>query len=170
MSSADTVYQALDLVAITSAALVGSTAARFRGLDAVGVLCCAFITGLGGGLLRDILQQDGVQASLANPWNPAAALAAGALLCFVSPRGVSWRVLARAAEAATTGSWAATGTEKAAPLGIAPVSAVTGATGYCRRWNNPVRQRRKLTDDFVTSSHRRATLRWRRPDRPHRAF
>jgi uncharacterized membrane protein YeiH len=124
MSSADTVYQALDLVAITSAAFVGSTAARFRGLDAVGVLCCACITGLGGGLLRDVLLQDGIPASLANPWNPAAALAAGALLCFVSPRGASWRVLASVAEAATTASWAATGTEKAAVLGIAPVSAV----------------------------------------------
>jgi uncharacterized membrane protein YeiH len=104
MSSADTVYQALDLVAITGAALVGSTAARFRGLDAVGVLCCACITGLGGGLLRDILLQDGVPASLANPWNPGAALAAGVLLCFVSPRGASWRVLAPVAEAATIAS------------------------------------------------------------------
>lgn len=124
MSSADTVYQALDLVAITSAAFIGSTAARHRGLDAVGVLCCAFITGLGGGLLRDILLQDGVPASIANPWDPGAALAAGALLCFVSPRGVIWRVLAPVAEAATTASWAVTGTAKATVLGIAPVSAV----------------------------------------------
>ena len=79
MSSAATVHQILNLIAITCAALAGSTAARRRGLDPVGVLCCAFISGLGGGLLRDILLQDGVPASIANPWNPAVAFAAGAV-------------------------------------------------------------------------------------------
>jgi uncharacterized membrane protein YeiH len=124
MSSAATVYQTLNLVAITCAALAGSTAARRRGLDAVGVLSCAIITGLGGGLLRDVLLQDGVPASIANPWNPAAAFAAGAVLCFTSPRGAAWRILAQVAEAAAIGAWAVTGTEKAATVGINPFSAV----------------------------------------------
>ncbi|MGB6579875.1 MAG: TRIC cation channel family protein [Streptosporangiaceae bacterium] len=124
MSSAATIYQSLNLIAITCAALAGSTAARRRGLDPVGVLCCAFISGLGGGLLRDILLQDGVLASIANTWNPAVAFAAGAVVCFASPRGVAWRILAPVAEAATIGAWAVTGTEKAATLGIAPFSAV----------------------------------------------
>lgn len=124
MSSGATLFQTLDLVAITCAALAGSTAARRRGLDPVGILSCAFITGLGGGVLRDVLLQDGVPASIANPWNPAAALAAGAVLCFAAPRGVAWRILIPVAEAATIGAWAVTGTEKAAALGVAPVSAV----------------------------------------------
>jgi uncharacterized membrane protein YeiH len=124
MSSADTVYQSLNLIAITCAAVAGSTAARRRGLDAVGILSCAVITGLGGGLLRDVLLQDGVPASIANPWNPAAAFAAGAILCFTSPRGAAWRVFAQVAEAATIGAWTVTGTEKAAALGIAPFSAI----------------------------------------------
>jgi uncharacterized membrane protein YeiH len=124
MSSGDTVYQSLNLIAITCAALAGSMAARRRGLDAVGVLSCAVITGLGGGLLRDVLLQDGVPASIANPWNPAAAFAAGAVLCFTSPRGAAWRVIAPVAEAATIGAWTVTGTEKAAALGIAPLSAI----------------------------------------------
>jgi uncharacterized membrane protein YeiH len=124
MSSAATVYQTLNLTAITCAALAGSTAARRRGLDPVGVLCCACITGLGGGLLRDVLLQDGIPASIADPWNPAAAFAAGAVLCFVSPRGAAWRILAPVAEAATIGAWAVTGTEKAATLGVAAFSAV----------------------------------------------
>jgi uncharacterized membrane protein YeiH len=124
MSSAATVYQTLNLIAITCAALTGSTAARRRGLDPVGVLCCACITGLGGGLIRDVLLHDGIPASIADPWNPAAAFAAGAVLCFTSPRGVAWRILAPIAEAATIGAWAVTGTAKAATLGIAPFSAV----------------------------------------------
>jgi uncharacterized membrane protein YeiH len=124
MSSAATVYQTLNLIAITCAALAGSIAARRRGLDPVGVLCCACITGLGGGLLRDVLLQHGVPASIADPWNPAAAFAAGAVLCFASPHGAPWRVLAPVAEAATIGAWAVTGTEKAAALSIAPFSAV----------------------------------------------
>jgi uncharacterized membrane protein YeiH len=68
--------------------------------------------------------QNGVPASIADPWNPAAAFAAGAVLCFVSPRGAAWRILAPVAEAATIGAWAVTGTEKAATLGINPFSAV----------------------------------------------
>jgi len=123
MSSAATVYQTLNLIAITCAALAGGTAARRRGLDPVGVLCCACISGLGGGLLRDVLLQDGVPASIADPWNPAAAFAAGAVVCFASPRGVAWRLLAPVAEAATIAAWAVTGAEKAAALGIAPFSA-----------------------------------------------
>jgi uncharacterized membrane protein YeiH len=124
MSSAATLFQTLNLIAITCAALAGSTAARRRRLDPVGILCCACITGLGGGLLRDVLLQDGVPASIADPWNPAAAFTAGAVLCFTAPRGVAWRILAPVAEAATIGAWAVTGTEKAAALGVAPFSAV----------------------------------------------
>ncbi|MGH3209916.1 MAG: trimeric intracellular cation channel family protein [Trebonia sp.] len=124
MSSPATLFQTLNLIAITCAALAGSTAARRRGLDPVGILCCACITGLGGGLIRDVLLQDGVPASIANPWNPAAAFAAGAVLCFAAPRGVAWRVLAPVAEAVTIGAWAVTGTEKAAALGVASFSSV----------------------------------------------
>jgi hypothetical protein len=68
--------------------------------------------------------QDGVPTSIADPWNPAAALAAGVILCFASPRGAAWRILLPVAEAATIGAWAVTGTEKAADLGIASLSAV----------------------------------------------
>ena len=79
---------------------------------------------LAGGVLRDVLLQDGVPASIADPWNPAAAFAAGAVLCFAAPHGAAWRILAPVAEAATIGAWAVTGTEKAATLSIAPFSAV----------------------------------------------
>ena len=132
MSSAATVYQTLNLIAITCAALAGSTAARRRGLDPVGILCCACITGLGGGLLRDVLLQDGVPASIADPWNPAAAFTAGAVLCFTAPRGIAWHILAPAAEAATIGAWAVTGTEKAAALGVAPSR--PSCSAWSARW------------------------------------
>ena len=104
MPCAATIYQTLNLMAITCAALAGSVAARRRGLDPVGILCCACICGLGGGLLRDVLLQDGVPASIADPWNPAAAFAAGAALCFASPRGAAWRILAPVADAVTIGA------------------------------------------------------------------
>jgi uncharacterized membrane protein YeiH len=123
MPSAATVYQTLNLIAITCTALGGSTAARRRGLDPFGILSCACISGLSGGLLRDVLLQDGVPTSIADPWDPAA-LAAGVILCFASPRGAAWRILLPVAEAATIGAWAVTGTEKATDLGIASLSAV----------------------------------------------
>jgi uncharacterized membrane protein YeiH len=120
MSSAATVYQTLNLIAITCAALAGSTAARRRGLDPVGVLCCACITGLGGGLLRDVLLQDGVPASIADPWNSAAAFAAGAVLRLASPRGAAWRILAPVAEAATIGAWAVPARRRRPPWALPP--------------------------------------------------
>lgn len=123
MPSAATVYQILNLIAITCAALAGSTAARRRGLDPVGVLCCAFISGLGGGLLRDILLQDGVPASIANPWNPAVAFAAGAVVLRLPTRG-SLAPSGPGSRGCHDRAWAVTGTEKAATLGIAPFSAV----------------------------------------------
>lgn len=49
MPSAATVYRTLNLIAITCAALGGSTAVRRRGLDPVGILSCACISGLSGG-------------------------------------------------------------------------------------------------------------------------
>jgi len=73
MSSAATVYQTLNLIAIICAALAGSTAARRRGLDPVGILYCAFITGLGGGLLRDVLLQDGFPPASPIPGTPLVA-------------------------------------------------------------------------------------------------
>jgi uncharacterized membrane protein YeiH len=124
MSRAATVYQTLNLIAITCAALAGSTAARRRGLDPVGVVSCACISGLGGGLLRDVLLQHGVPASIADQWNPAVAFAAGVIVCFTAPSGPAWRMLAPVTEAATIGAWAVTGTEKAAALGIAAFPAV----------------------------------------------
>jgi len=141
MSSAATVYQTLNLVAITCAALTGSTAARRRGLDPLGVISCAIITGLSGGLIRDVLLQDGVPASIANPWNPVAAFAAGAALCFASPHGAAWRILAPVAEAATIAAWAVTGTAKAATLGIAPLLGRPARRGQRGGWRRGPRRR-----------------------------
>ncbi len=67
MSNSLAVPGFLDAIAILFGALTGAMAATRRGLDWFGVLIVAFCTGVGGGIIRDILLQNGVPALLSNP-------------------------------------------------------------------------------------------------------
>lgn len=57
----------LDTTAIIVGALTGAMHATRRGLDVMGVLFVAFATGVGGGLIRDVLLHVGEPAILVNP-------------------------------------------------------------------------------------------------------
>ncbi len=68
----------LDATSAAVGGLFGAlTAWRVR-LDVTGTLLIALITGLGGGLIRDTLLQQGTPVALTNPWLVSIALAAGA--------------------------------------------------------------------------------------------
>ena len=58
----------LDTTAIIVGALTGAMHATRKGLDVLGVLMIAFATGVGGGLVRDLLLQNGEPALLLHPW------------------------------------------------------------------------------------------------------
>ena len=114
----------LDAAAILVGALTGGLYATRKGLDVVGVLLVAFATGVGGGLIRDILLQSGVPVLLANPLFQLYA-ALGAVIAFFFGR-LAVR-LAPAYEALDTfmiGGWVLLGCAKAQQVGLGPIPTV----------------------------------------------
>lgn len=57
----------LEMVAVTFGALSGALHATRKGLDLVGVFALALVTGVGGGIVRDVLLQSGVPVFLRSP-------------------------------------------------------------------------------------------------------
>ncbi|MFC9633804.1 trimeric intracellular cation channel family protein [Streptomyces mirabilis] len=58
----DAVTRYLDLAGVCSCALLGGAVARTAGLDLFGFLVVGIISGLGGGMIRDVLLQHGTAA------------------------------------------------------------------------------------------------------------
>ena len=58
------VYETLDLVGVVLYGMIGATIARSRDLDVVGVIFLAIITALGGGMIRDLLIDNGPPAAM----------------------------------------------------------------------------------------------------------
>jgi uncharacterized membrane protein YeiH len=113
----------LDLAAVFSSALMGALVAVRRDFDVVGVLALALVTGLGGGIIRDVLLNQ-VPVFLEKPSYPAAALAAGALAFFFAPLlgRIGWLLLV--SDAIGLGLYGVVGADKALVNGIDPFPAV----------------------------------------------
>jgi uncharacterized membrane protein YeiH len=76
-----------DLAAIAVLSLEGGTIAADAGVGALGIVIAAFITGLGGGIIRDLLLGDTPPATLRTVSYPLVTLAAGCLVCLI-PGGI----------------------------------------------------------------------------------
>ena len=80
----------LDLVGTLAFALNGAlTAIRVTRLDIVGVVTLGMITGLGGGMIRDILIDDLPPATF-NDWRYLAVAAGGGFIAYASSRWSDW--------------------------------------------------------------------------------
>jgi uncharacterized membrane protein YeiH len=117
----------VDVVAISIGALAGSIAARRWGADILGMLIIAIVSGLGGGIIRDVLLNR-VPAALGNEvLIPSALVAAafGFLFADLAARAVGAldRVLL-VADAAFLGTYAVIGAEKSMALGLPAASCV----------------------------------------------
>ncbi|MBO9578819.1 MAG: TRIC cation channel family protein [Microbacteriaceae bacterium] len=69
----------VDLAGAILGGILGAYAAARLGTDVTGALIVAVVTGLGGGMIRDVLLQQGPPVALASPWLLAAAAGAGLL-------------------------------------------------------------------------------------------
>ena len=127
-----------DLLGILTAASAGALTGVRKGLDLVGVLVLAAVTGLGGGVVRDLMI-GAVPVTMLTDWRylTAASIAAAAVLLAQHPRvpGRDAAALTRLrgriplstayllADSATLGCFAVSGTAKALNFGIALVPA-----------------------------------------------
>lgn len=76
----------LDLVGIFAFAISGGLVGIRARLDLFGIAVLAWITGLGGGVIRDVLLGDVPPVGISDPWYVLTALAAGLVVVLLQPR------------------------------------------------------------------------------------
>jgi uncharacterized membrane protein YeiH len=114
----------VDLVGVLGNAILGGIAARSARLDLVGFGILAILSGLGGGIIRDTLLQDGVPVALTDPYYLILAIV-GAIIAFVVPLQGKWsqRPLVLV-DALALGCWSAVGVQKALDAGLGWLPAI----------------------------------------------
>ena len=113
----------LDLAAVTTSALGGSLVAVRAKFDVSGVVALGILTGLGGGLLRDILLNQ-LPVAIKNPWYIVAAVIASAGVAVLAHQMTKLAWLLLIFDAAALGLYGVTGANKALANGISPVPAI----------------------------------------------
>jgi uncharacterized membrane protein YeiH len=119
---------ALDVLGVFVFALSGGLVAVQKQLDLFGVLVLAAVTGLGGGVLRDVLI-GAVPPTGISDWRLVAPALAGGLVTFFLHPGIEriWRFV-RVLDAVGLGAFSVTGALKAVALGTTPLTAVIVGT------------------------------------------
>lgn len=116
--------RALDLTGVLANALLGGAVARKHRLDPIGFAALAILSGLGGGLIRDVLMQRGTPVALTDYTYLSTALIGSALAFVVQFEGRFWDRLFPYLDALALGCWAATGAQKTLVLGLGWLPAV----------------------------------------------
>ena len=124
----------LDLLTVIIGAISGILVARDRHLDLVGFVGLGLLGGLGGGLIRDVMMQEGGVYMLNSPYAiPAAVFTAVLLFMFPEPLGRFPRML-EWTDIISVGLFAVVGTDKALvyhllPFSVMLMGSITGVGG-----------------------------------------
>jgi uncharacterized membrane protein YeiH len=126
-ATAETVSQIIrfvDLAGVLANAILGGIAARSARLDIVGFVILAVMSGLGGGLIRDTLLQQGPPVALTDPAYLVLAIA-GAVIAFFVPFRGRWSLRSLILlDALAVGCWAAVGAQKTLDAGLGWLPAI----------------------------------------------
>jgi uncharacterized membrane protein YeiH len=120
----DVATRYLDLAGVFSCALLGGAVARTAGLDLFGFLVVGIISGLGGGLIRDVLLQHGTPVALTDYAYLTTAVAGSVVVFLLMISEQSWNRLFTALDAAVIGFWAVAGVNKTLAVGLGWLPAV----------------------------------------------
>jgi uncharacterized membrane protein YeiH len=110
--------RALDLLGVLANALLGGVVARQHRLDPVGFGALAILSGLGGGVIRDVLLQRGTPVALTDSAYLATVLGGAAVAYVVPIDGRLWQRLFPFVDALALGCWAASGAQKTLVFGL----------------------------------------------------
>lgn len=114
----DIIIRIVDLLGVLANAMLGGLAARSARLDIFGFVVLAIASGLGGGILRDVLLGAGPARALTDAWYLSVAIL-GALVVsvipFTSPRSA---LILAIVDAAAIGCWAAVGAQRGLDAGL----------------------------------------------------
>ena len=117
-------FRVLDLTGVFANALLGGVIARRERLDPIGFATLAVLSGLGGGLIRDVLLQHGPPIALTDYAYLATAFA-GAAVCFLARvDGRTWQRIWPLVDAVALGTWAAAGAQKTLAVGLGWLPAI----------------------------------------------
>ncbi len=122
-----------DYVAVFFFALTGALAAIRRGYDLVGLFAMAFVTGLGGALIRDgLFLQDGPPALTRN-WGYLNAVLGGCLVGWVLGSVLEkFQKIIAMIDALGLGAYSVVGVQKSLAAGLSPPAAIfVGVTNAC---------------------------------------
>ncbi|WP_129662424.1 trimeric intracellular cation channel family protein [Rothia uropygialis] len=111
-------FRAVDVSAVLANGLLGGALARAFRFDVVGFAMLAIVTGMGGGLIRDVLLNTGFPIALTDSGYWIAAIVAS-ILAYTIDLGARWADRALiVVDFIGMGCWAATGTSKSLMLGL----------------------------------------------------
>ena len=117
-------YRTLDLAGVLANAVLGGLIARQEKLDPVGFLTLAVLSGLGGGLIRDVLLQNGPPVALTDNAYLLTAMAGAAVSYLVRVRGRVWDRVWPVVDALALATWAAAGAQKTLAVGLGWLPAI----------------------------------------------
>ena len=117
-------FRAFDLTGVFANALLGGLIARREKLDPVGFATLAVLSGLGGGMIRDVLLQHGTPVALTDYAYLLTAFAGAGISFVVRVRGWAWDRVWPVIDALALGTWAATGAQKTLSVGLGWLPAI----------------------------------------------
>lgn len=118
------VFRVLDLSGVFANAVLGGLIARQEKLDPIGFATLAVLSGLGGGVLRDVLLQHGPPVALTDYAYLLTAFAGAAVSYVANLDGVTWSRVWPVVDAVALGCWASTGAVKTLAVGLGWLPAV----------------------------------------------
>lgn len=121
---ATTWFDVIDLVGVFIGGLTGTLVARRHRYDITGIWALALVTGLGGGMIRDVLLQAGPPLALVEPRYLPTVLVATAFGAVFGPRVESLKRTILVADAFSISVFAVAGTLRTFDTGFAPWPAV----------------------------------------------
>lgn len=111
-------FRAVDVAAVAANGLLGGAVARAFRFDVVGFLMLAVASGMGGGLIRDVLLNTGFPVALTDSAYWVAALASAGLAYAIDLGGKFADRALLVIDFVGMGCWAATGTLKSLGVGL----------------------------------------------------
>lgn len=110
--------RALDLLGVVVMGITGGALAGRLHFDAIGYAVIGIVSGLGGGILRDLILDLGVPAAFSGPWYLVCALAGAAFSYVITAEGRAWTLGMTVLDCLALGLWAAAGTAKSLGAGL----------------------------------------------------
>lgn len=114
----------VDLAGVLANAILGGVAARTARLDIVGFVVLAIMSGLGGGIIRDTLLQQGMPVALSDPAYLMTAVLGGVIAYFVTFNGHWSRRVLVLVDALAVGCWSSVGVQRALEAGLGWMPAI----------------------------------------------